>query len=494
LRNDSLDIWSTMPFSRRDFTRTAMLGGLTFLKAKNAHGLPSPLKATQPGFPDRFLWGTATAAYQVEGATREDGRGVSIWDSYSHETGNTFHGDTGDVATDSYHRYREDIQTLTTLGVKAHRFSVAWPRIFPDGAGAVNQKGIDFYKRFVDELNKNNIKPVCTLYHWDLPEALQSQGGWQSRRTAQIFADYCGFMVRQFGSAVDTYITMNEVRSFIDIAHGEGRQAPGLKLAPKALAQAKHWALYGHGLATQAIRAVSSSVRVGTAENAYVCIPATNSEEDIAAARKAFVEENANRITVMHTGRYTSGYLNRLGSNAPDFTSEELKVISTPTDFQGLNIYTGLYVRASDRPLGYEVMPVPPSYPRMASQFIKIAPGAMYWGPKLAIEELGVKEVMITENGCSAEDVLGPDGSVDDTDRIMFLSSYLGELQRAITEGVKVTGYFLWSLLDNFEWSDGYSKRFGIVYVDFATQKRTNKLSAEFYRNVIARNGIWVCS
>lgn len=479
-----------MQFSRRDFTKSAILSGIMLGGNKTGQSAELPRKLSPSAFPQDFLWGTATAAYQVEGATREDGRGISIWDEYTHGEGNTFHGDTGDIATDSYHRYREDIRLLKGLGVNAHRFSVAWPRILPNGSGAVNQKGIDFYKRFIDELLANNIKPICTLYHWDLPVALQRDGGWQSKRTAQLFADYCALVVRQLGDRVDTFITMNEIRSFIDIAYGEGRQAPGLRVSPKALAQAKHWALYGHGLATQAIRAAAPSVRLGTAENAYFCIPATNSEADIVAARKAFIEENANCLTAMHTGRYTDNYLARLGANAPEFTSEDLKVISSPTDFQGFNIYTGMYITACDNKLGYEAMPVTRSYPRMASQFIKIAPDAMYWGPKFASEELGVKEIIITENGCSAEDVVGTEGRVNDIDRIMFLSAYLKEMQRGIAEGINISGYFLWSLLDNFEWSDGYSKRFGIVYVDFATQKRSAKLSAEFYKSVIVRNRI----
>ncbi len=441
-------------------------------------------------FPKAFLWGSATASYQVEGAAREDGRGVSIWDTFSHTAGKTFNGDTGDVATDSYHRYKEDIALMKALGLKACRFSVAWPRIFPNGVGQPNQAGVDFYRRFCEALLGAGIEPFCTLYHWDLPQALEDHGGWQNKATAKAFGDYCGYTAGKLSDLVKNWMTMNEISSFIDIGYRDGRHAPGLTLPRKQVAQARHNAVLGHGLGVQAIRASARGARVGSAENAHAIIPAFRSEEHIAAARKAYVEENAPYLTVMATGRYTQGYLDKLGADAPVFTAEEMKTIGTPTDFQGLNVYTATAVRAADNPDGYAVMPRPASYPHMESPWLTIGPEALYWSPKLAAETLGIKEIYITENGCSAADVMQPDGQVYDTDRVMYLDAYLTQLQRAVAEGVPVKGYFCWSLLDNYEWADGYAKRFGITYVDFKTQQRTPKLSAKFYANVIARNGL----
>ena len=443
------------------------------------------------GFPQGFLWGSATASYQVEGAVKEDGRGVSIWDTFSHTPGKTHNGDTGDVATDSYHRYKEDIALMKSLGLTACRFSVAWPRIFPNGTGQPNQKGIDHYRRFAEALRAAGIEPFCTLYHWDLPQALEDKGGWQSKDTSKAFADYSGYTAGKLSDLIQNWMTMNEMSSFINIGYADGRHAPGLKLGKQAVAQAAHHAVYGHGLAVQAIRAsAGKAAKVGSAESVQSIIPAFNSPEHIAAARKAYVEENATYLTVMHTGRYTEAYLRGLGRDAPVFTADELKIIAAPTDFQGLNIYTAVPVRAAGTAKGYEVMPRPASYPKMASDWLTIGPEALYWSPRLAAETLGIREIYITENGCSSTDVLAPDGEIYDTDRVMYLTAYMTQLQRAVSEGVPVKGYFLWSLLDNYEWADGYEKRFGITYVDFATQKRTPKLSSKFYKNVIARNGL----
>lgn len=442
-------------------------------------------------FPKGFLWGSATASYQVEGAVKEDGRGQSIWDTFSHTPGKTFNGDTGDVATDSYHRYKEDIALMKELGLTTCRFSVAWPRIFPNGTGQANQKGIDHYRRFVEALREAGIQPFCTMYHWDLPQALEDKGGWQSRDTSKAFADYCGYTAGKLSDLIQNWMTMNEMSSFINIGYREGRHAPGLKLGRQAHAQAAHFALLGHGLAVQAIRAsAGKGARVGSAESVESVVPAFNSPEQVAAARIAYVEQNSSYLTVMHTGRYTERHLRKLGADAPIFTAQDMKDISSPMDFQGLNVYTALAVRAADTPDGYEVMPKPTSYPKMASSWLTIGPEALYWSPKLAAETLGIREMYITENGCSSDDVLAANGEVYDTDRVMYLNAYLTQLQRAVSEGVPVKGYFLWSLLDNYEWADGYDKRFGITYVDFKTEKRTPKLSAKFYKNLIARNGL----
>ena len=477
-----------MILSRRAFASGSAVAGLAALTDSALAGSYQHTAATiGSDFPKEFLWGVATAAYQIEGAVKEDGRGVSIWDTFSHAHGKTSNGDTGDIATDSYHRFEEDVALMKAMGVKAYRFSVAWPRIFPDGTGAPNTRGIDFYVRLIDALRAADIEPLCTLYHWDLPQTLQDKGGWQSKDTCKAFADYSGYVAKRLSPYVTKFITMNEMRSFIDIACGYGLQAPGLKLSKKDLAQARHWALYGHGLATAAIRAVAPRAEIGTAENAWMCVPAIESPEHIAAAGAATLEENAPFLTVMHSGRYTDRYLRLLGTDVPRFTHEELEVISARTDFQGLNIYQASYVVPDDTESGYRLLPLPASYPRMDSSFTHIVPSAMYWGVKLVVEQLKIPKVYITETGCSAKDVVSPDGQIYDVDRIAFLQAYLGQLGRATREGVPVKGCFLWSLLDNYEWSDGFSKRFGIVYVDFESQRRTPKLSATFYRNLIRR-------
>ena len=481
-------------FNRRYFGRlAAMFAASSALPIEKIVAEPAKGEAagvSDRSFPAGFLWGSATASYQVEGAVKEDGRGVSIWDTFSHIPGKTHNGDTGDVADDSYHRFPEDIALMKALGLKACRFSIAWPRIFPDGTGKPNQKGIDHYRIFTEALLEAGIQPFCTLYHWDLPQALEDKGGWQSKETSQAFGEYAGYTAGKLGDLIKNWMTMNEISSFIELGYGSGIHAPGLKLPPQKLAQARHHAVLGHGLAVQAIRANSKGARVGSAESLRPMVPAFNAPEHIAAAKKAMVEENAMYLNVMHTGKYTDHYLQRLGADAPNFTAEELKVIGSPLDFQGLNIYTADPVRAADNALGYEKMPNPASYPHMASPWLTIGPEALYWCPKITAEVWNLKEIYITENGCSADDVIAADGQIYDTDRVMYLNAYLTQLQRAVSEGVPVKGYFLWSLLDNYEWADGYDKRFGITYVDFKTQKRTPKLSSKFYANLIARGGL----
>jgi beta-glucosidase len=449
---------------------------------------------TQPvarSFPQGFLWGSATASYQVEGAVHEDGRGPSIWDTFSHLPGKTHDGDTGDVADDYYHRYKEDIQLMKDLGLKCCRFSVAWPRIFPTGTGKPNPKGIDFYKRMVDALLEAGIAPYCTLFHWDLPQALEDKGGWQNIDTCKAFADYCAYTAGQLSDRVSHFMTMNELDSFIELGYGTGMFAPGLKVDLAHLAQARHYSVLAHGMAVPAIRAAAKAgTKVGLAQDAKATTPVIEDAKNIAAARIAVREENAEYLTVIMEGKYTDAYLKRLGAAAPKFTPEELKLIGSPLDFVGLNIYRPEFVRAADNGLGYAVVEDPKSYPHMYSSWLDVGPECMYWLPKLVADTWGVKELYITENGCSSDDQVAPDGHIYDSDRVMYLRNYLTQLQRAISDGIPVKGYFLWSLLDNFEWADGYSKRFGITYVDFKTQKRIPKLSSDFYRQVIATNAL----
>lgn len=437
-------------------------------------------------FPRDFLWGAATASYQVEGAVHEDGRGPSIWDTFSHAQGKTFNGDTGDVADDFYHLFPDDINLMKGLGLTTFRFSIAWSRIFPSGSGQPNQPGIDFYNRLLDALLAGGIQPYCTLYHWDLPQALQDRGGWENRDTAKAFADYAGFTAGLLSDRVKHFMTMNEMRSFVELGYGQGIHAPGLKLDAQRLAQLNHYVVLAHGLSVQAIRAhAKPGTMVGIADNVEATTPVIETPEHIEAARRAMREQNAMFLTVLEEGRYTDLYLKRLGANAPKFTAEEMAIIKSPMDFVGINIYQPTYVRADDSEQGYALVIPPASFPHMYSPWIYVGPEVLYWAPKLMAEIWKVKELYITENGTSSDDQFAADGHVYDSDRVMYLRNYLTQLQRAVAEGVPVKGYFLWSLLDNFEWAEGYSKRFGIVYVNFATQKRTPKLSASFYKEVI---------
>ena len=443
-------------------------------------------------FPDGFLWGSATASYQVEGAVKEDGRGTTIWDTFSHTPGKTHDGDTGDVADDDYHRYKEDIAIMKELGLKTCRFSIAWSRIFPDGTGKPNPKGLDHYSKFADALLEAGIAPSCTLYHWDLPQALEDKGGWQNKDTSKAFAEYAGYTAGKLSDRIHNFMTMNEIRSFTELGYGNGMHAPGLKVGKKGLAQVNHNAVLGHGLSVQAIRAqAKAGTLVGLADNADVTCPVLATPEHIEAAHHAYREENAMYLNVIMTGKYTDAYLKKLGADAPQTTPEELKAISSPLDFLGLNVYTPTWVMAdSTKETGYSLVPKPSSYPHMFSDWLSIGPEALYWSPKLAHELYGIKTLYITENGASSNDVVSADGHVMDTDRTMYLRNYITQLQRAVAEGVPVKGYFLWSLLDNYEWADGYQKRFGITYVDFQTQKRTPKLSSRFYKTVIENNAV----
>jgi beta-glucosidase len=443
-----------------------------------------------PEFPKGFLWGTATASYQVEGAVNEDGRGPSIWDTFSHTPGKVVNNATGDVADDHYHRYKEDVQLMKSLGVKSYRFSIAWPRVFPQGAGAPNPKGLDFYNRLIDELLANGIEPFATLYHWDLPQALQDRGGgWESRETSEAFGNYAGYVAERLSDRVKHFFTINEFGAFVELGYRVGVHAPGLKLPSARFNQTRHHAVLGHGLAVQAIRAhAKRGTRVGLAENMTICVPVIETPEHIAAAERATRELNAPYMTVIQEGKYTDAYLAAAKTDAPKFTPEDLKTISSPLDFVGINIYTPLYIRADSSPLGFAVVPHPQTFPHMSSFWLYIGPEALYWGPHHVAKIWNVKEIYITENGCSSSDIPAPDGQVYDTDRVMYLRNYLTQLQRATSDNVPVRGYFLWSLMDNFEWADGYTNRFGLHYVDYQTQKRTPKLSAAFYKEVIARN------
>src|SRR5215475_1564433 len=471
--------------------------------AQSTSARPNPELGATRTFPDGFYWGAATSAYQIEGAWNEDGKGKSIWDAYAHTPGKIKNGDTADVANDHYHRYKEDVALMMELGATAYRFSISWPRIFPEGTGQPNAKGLDFYSRLADELKAAGIEPFPTLYHWDLPQALQDKGGWQSRDTARAFADYAGYMAEKLSDRVRHFFTINEFRSFTDGGYrgaevhvGGGvirlEAAPGLKLAPGDLNQVRHHAVLGHGMAVQAIRARGrAGTKVGPAEHIHHAVPLIETPDHIKAAQAATREANAAFLTVILEGKYTDTYLQEAGRDAPRFTDEDLKVIASPLDFVGINVYKPtFYALASDQAPGWREIPFAKSHPGMFNRWLSLGPDSLYWAPKFVQSLWGAQEIFITENGCASDDVLAGDGKVYDTDRVMFLRAYLTQLQRATADGVPVKGYFHWSLMDNFEWSSGFGDRFGMVYVDFKTQKRTPKASAEWFRAAATRNAV----
>ena len=490
-------------FSRRQFAGMAGWSALGLPAQSARSGQADPGRGddkenqlpnrTGSGFPSGFLWGTATSSYQIEGAVNEDGRGPSIWDPFAHRRGTISDQSNADSAADHYHLYKQDVQLMKALGAKAYRFSIAWPRVFPDGAGSPNPKGLDFYQRLLDELSANGIEPFATLYHWDLPQALQDRfGGWTSRDTSMAFADYAAYVAERLSDRVKHFFTINECSRLVSLGHGIGTDAPGLKLSPGELNQVRHNVALGHGLAVQAVRAHGrTGTKVGPAENAESCIPAIDTPANIRAAEIAMRELNAGYLTVMLEGKYTDAFLAQAGANAPKYTPEDLRIISSPIDFVGLNVYMpDHYVVAADNDRGFALAPFPASSPHMDAAWLRFGPEAMYWTPRHVAKLWNVKSIYITENGTSAADKPAADGAVHDLDRVMYLRNYLTQLQRATSDGVPVDGYFVRSLMDNFEWSDGLEKRFGLYRVDFDTQRRTPKLSASFYREVIARNAV----
>jgi beta-glucosidase len=501
--------------SRREFAKAAAsasfaaaAAGCSTNQAAAGTSQAASGRATDPSrdrqFPEGFCWGVATSAYQIEGAANEDGKGRSIWDTFAHTPGKIQNGDTGDVANDHYHRYKEDVALMRNIGANAYRFSISWPRIFPEGSGTPNQKGVDFYKRLTDELRDNGVAPFATLYHWDLPQTLQDRyGGWQSRETAKAFADYSGYVAAQLGDRVKHYFTINEFASFVEQGYGGAsaniggkivsfEAAPGVNVGPSEIAQVRHHAVLGHGMAVQAIRANGrTGTKVGPAEVIQVAVPLIDAPEHITACEVATRELNAQYLTVMLEGKYTDGYLNSTGKDAPKFTDEDLRIIASPLDFVGINVYKpAFYALASDEAPGWRQVPFSRSHPRMFNNWLALAPESIYWAPKYVQSLWGAKEIYITENGCATDDVVAADGIVYDTDRVTFMRGFLTELQRATLDGVPVKGYFHWSFMDNFEWMAGYGNRFGMVHVDFKTQKRTPKISAAWFRESARRNTV----
>ncbi len=440
-------------------------------------------------FPRRFVWGAASAAPQIEGAAQADGKGESIWDRFSREPGRVADGDTPAIACDSYHRYPQDIAALRWLGVNHFRLSLAWPRLYPAGDGPLNQKGLDHYDRLIDALLAAGVDPWVTFFHWDLPQALEDRGGWRSRVTVDAFARFADTAVKTLGDRVKHWFTLNEILCFTEQGYNGGPKAPGAQETPAVINQTFHHALLCHGHAVRAVREHGRrGSRVGLADNAWIPIPVTETEPDAAAARRAFVAGNLRVLDPIYRGRYAEAYLKREGAARPRVAKGDFALISLPTDFLALNIYRGHFVRAAARP-GWEELPFPPHYPRSDPDWLLHTPQAMYWGPRLAHEVYGVKQIFISENGAGYEDdTVNARGEILDLHRRDYVRNYLRELHRAIQDGVPVKGYFAWTLMDNFEWHDGYAKRFGLFYTDYPTQRRIPKLSAHWYRTVVQEN------
>ena len=438
-----------------------------------------------PRFPAGFAWGAATAAYQIEGAVAEDGRGPSVWDTFSHRAGAVRHGDTGDVAADHYHRGPEDIELMSALGIAAYRFSIAWPRVQPGGQGPANERGLDFYDRLTDALLAGGITPIPTLFHWDLPQPLEDEGGWLSRETAYRFADYAQLAAERLADRIPLWITLNEPFVVMSMGYGLGTHAPGRTLLLGALPAAHHQ-LLGHGLATAALRSAGAR-QVAITNNYAPAWPATDSPADVAAAAAYDTLQNRLFTDPVLLGAYPDLSAFGLGDDPDYVRAGDLGLISGPIDVLGVNYYAPARLSAlPDGPLPFQREPIP-GYPVTAFGW-PIVPAALRELLLLLRERYGpaLPPVYITENGCSTDDVVAPDGAVDDQPRIRYLDGHLRALHEAITAGVDVRGYLTWSLIDNFEWAEGYSQRFGIVHVNFATQQRTPKASFSWYRDFIA--------
>jgi beta-glucosidase len=445
-------------------------------------------------FPADFVWGAATAAYQIEGAAKEDGRGPSTWDVFCKRKGAVFEGHSGDVACDHYHRYRDDIALMRELGLQAYRFSVSWSRVLPEGRGQANPAGLSFYDRLVDTLLEAGIQPFCTLFHWDLPQALQQRGGFLNRDMADWFADYASLLGQRLGDRIKLWVTQNEPQCYIGFGLGSGIHAPGLRLDLGDVLAAAHHSMRAHGKAVRALRSTVSGARVGYVLAAQLARPASDSPADLEAARAATfaVSDYAHTNNAWWTdpivlGRYPEDGLSLFGHEMPRFPSSDWDDLKQPPDFLGLNLYRAETYRAGSdgRP---QHLPVPPGYPRSGVDWQPMTPDSMYYGLRFFHERYGLPQ-WITENGLSTRDQVFLDGKVHDPQRIDYMHRNLLELRRAMRAGVQVEGYLAWSLLDNFEWQDGYKQRFGMIYVDFQSQRRVPKDSFHWYKQVIASNG-----
>ncbi len=420
-------------------------------------------------FPSDFVWGAATAAYQIEGAWNQDGKGESIWDRFSHTPGKIVNGDTGDVACDHYHRYRDDIRLMREIGVNAYRFSIAWPRALPQGVGAVNDKGLDFYDRLTDALLENRIEPYVTLYHWDLPQALQDKGGWGNRDIIAQFADYAALMGKRLGDRIKHWATLNEPWVIAFLGHRSGEHAPGAQDEALAL-QVAHHLLVAHGAGVDALRATVRAAQVGIVINLWPSETMHQTAQELEIAHAQWQQDNAWFLDPVFRGSYPADVAAKYGARAPKIHAGDMAQIARTLDWWGVNYYArhmvgvdGLVPGSEYTEMGWEVHA--PSLERMLTRLH---------------HEYRLPPTYITENGAAFADVV-KDDYVSDPRRVHYLETHLAALANARAQGVNVRGYFVWSLLDNFEWAWGYGKRFGVIYVDFETQKRIWKESAKWY-------------
>jgi len=436
-------------------------------------------------FPDGFIWGAATSAYQIEGACCEEGRGESIWDRFCRLPGKVRNGDTGDIACDHYHRYQDDIELMARLGLRAYRFSIAWPRILPQGKGQVNRRGLDFYSRLVDKLLEAEIEPFATLYHWDLPQALQDEGGWVNRNTVDWFQEYATVVSKALGDRVRHWVTHNEPWMVAFAGHALGIHAPGIRNLAAAI-QVSHHLLLSHGRAVQVIRDICGhEAQVGIDLNLSPIHLASQSEEDREAARRFDGCLNRWFLDPLFKGSYPEDTLAWYADLAPSIRPGDMECIGTKVDFLGVNYYSRIVIQAGSRGELLQVRGIKPPDAEYTDTGWEIYPQGLYEVLKRLHDEYHVPALYVTENGAAFPDQVNDEGQVDDQRRIQFLQAHLLQAHRAIQEGVNLLGYFVWSLMDVFEWDDGYSKRFGLIYVDRRTQKRIIKKSGLWYGEVI---------
>jgi beta-glucosidase len=443
---------------------------------------PTP-NIREHAFPAGFAWGAATAAYQVEGAAREDGRGESIWDRFTAAPGHVANGDTGLVACDSYHRYPEDVRLMRDLGLNAYRFSIAWPRVVPQGRGAVNAAGLDYYDRLVDELLANGIEPFPTLYHWDLPQALEDEGGWPARGTVEAFTEYVEIVVARLGDRVSRWITQNEPWVIAWLGYGRGEHAPGRRSDRDALAAAHH-ILLSHGRAVEVIRRERPDAKVGITIDVIPIHPLTGSEADLVATREEDGFRNRWILDPVLRGHYPEDTTRRFARILPTVEEGDLEAISAPIDFLGVNYYRRHVVKAGANGSGPVVVDVPEGEHTAVGW--EVYPDGLRELLVRLRDEYDPPPLYVTENGAAFGDTRR-NGTVDDPERTSYIDRHLDAVARAIADGVPVDGYFVWSLLDNFEWARGYAPRFGLVYVDYGTLERVPKQSYHWYREFIAR-------
>ena len=447
-------------------------------------------------FQKDFVWGVASSAYQIEGTDKEDGRGDCVWDAFARE-GKVYGSQNADRACDHIHRYKEDFALMRHLGVKAYRFSLSWARIIPEGTGKVNKKAIALYRDMILEMKKSGITPYVTLFHWEYPLALQEKGGWLNPASVEWFAEYARVVAENFSDLAEYFFTLNEPQCFVGLGHLSGVHAPGLQLDPKEVFQIAHNALKAHGRAVQELRAhAKQSIKIGYAPTCGVAYPYTESPEDIDAARSIYFgfDQPISNWTwnvawfndPVFLGKYPEEGLKKYAEYLPEITDEDMELIHQPLDFMGQNIYNGYWIR-----LGKDGKPEyvdrPEGFPKTATNW-PVTPECLYWGVRFLYERYQMP-IFITENGMACHDQISADGRIHDSNRIDFLDQYLSCLQRAVDEGINIAGYFLWTFLDNFEWDKGYNERFGLVYVDYATQKRIVKDSAFWYQKVMESNG-----